>query len=80
MVYNSPSYLRPKLHVATTLCAGRVWYVINEYDLLVFKYADCNKNDKNKFEKNIQKGFDNTNRFCDEDINKFCLILLKGYP
>ena len=51
--------------------------MINEYDFLVFKYADCNKNENNKFEENIPKELDNTNRFCDEDINKFCLILLK---
>lgn len=48
---------------------------------LIFKCLKCNKSHKKYFSKGLVKRFGNTYEFCDGDIDKFCLMLLKGvYP
>ena len=48
---------------------------------LTFKCLDCNKNYKTEFDEGLTKRFQNTYRFCDGGINKFCHMLWKGvYP
>ena len=45
---------------------------------MVFKYVDCNKNPEKELDEGLAKRFENTYRFCDGVINKFCLILRRG--
>ena len=47
-------------------------------DLLTFKCVHCNKPYENKFDENLSKRFEDIYQFCDGDIKKFCLMLLKG--
>ena len=46
---------------------------------LTFKYADCKKKYEKKFDEDLAKTFKNTFKFWDEDINKLCLMLGKGF-
>ena len=49
--------------------------------LLLFNCSDCNKNYKKQFNEDLAKRFVNTNKFCDGDVNMFCLMLRKKvYP
>ena len=58
------------------------------YEYMVFKDAqlicrcfECEKNYKKDFNKELIKRFANIYQFCNEDINKFILLLRKGvYP
>ena len=45
-----------------------------------FKYVDCNKNYEKEFDANSAQRFGNTSKFCDRDINKFCLLPKGVYP
>ena len=48
---------------------------------LIFRCFECKKNYKKDFNKELIKRFANIYEFCDEDINKFILLLRKGvYP
>ena len=50
-------------------------------NLIEYKCLCCDKNNKKKFDEKIMKQFFNTYRFCNHDINKFVLLLLKSvYP
>ena len=44
---------------------------------LVFNCSDCNKNYKKVYE-DLAKTLENTYRFCDGDVNQFCLMLQNG--
>ena len=53
--------------------------VINEK--LIFKRIDCEKEYEKEFNKELLERFANTYKFCDNDINKFIMLLQKGvYP
>lgn len=52
-------------------------YVNVKDGLLVFNCSDCNKNYKKVYE-DLAKILENTYRFCDGDVNQFCLMLQKG--
>ena len=43
----------------------------------IFKCLNCNKNYEKEFNEDLIEHFENTYRFCDGDINKFCRMLLK---
>ena len=45
--------------------------------ILMLKCLKCNKSHKKYFNKDLVKGCPNTCKFCDGDINKFCLMLKK---
>ena len=48
---------------------------------LIFRCFECKKNYKKDFNKELINRFSNTYEFCNEDINKFILLLRKGvYP
>ena len=48
---------------------------------LIFRCFECKKNYKKDFDKELIKRFANIYEFCNEDINKFILLLRKGvYP
>ena len=50
-------------------------------ELLIFKSLKYNKTCEKQFNKDLFKKFASTYQFCDEDINKFCLMLGKAvYP
>ena len=51
-------------------------------DKLIFRCFSCKKNyEKDKDDKELIKKFANTYNFCDNDLNKFILLLRKGvYP
>ena len=43
----------------------------------IFKFLNCHKIYDKSFDKKLTKRFENTYRFCNKDINKFCLALKK---
>ena len=48
---------------------------------LIFRCFECKKNYEKDFNKELIKRFANIYEFCNEDINKFILLLRKGvYP
>ena len=55
--------------------------MITKDDQLIFRYFECNKNYKKDFNKELINRFANANEVCNEDVNKFILLLRKGvYP
>ena len=46
--------------------------------ILTFKRVDCKENFNEEFDDDLSISFMNTYKFCDGDINKFCLRLRKG--
>ena len=50
-------------------------------NLIKYRCLSCNKNYWNKLDEELKKKFKNTNKFSNNDINKFILLLRKGvYP
>ena len=48
---------------------------------LIFRCFGCKKNYKKDFNKDLINRFSSTYQFCNEDINKFILLLIKDvYP
>ena len=82
-------YSSEKLHSdKCTDCKSKLDYIsfkdsnqsINS-NQLIFKCFKCKKNYQKDFNKELIKRFSKTYRFCNEDINKFILLLRKGvYP
>ena len=46
---------------------------------LIFKCVNCNKNCSKDFDKELISRFSSTYNFCKGDINKFILLLRKGF-
>ena len=62
-------------------CSSCLDYIKIKNEKLLLKCFNCNTYYKKKFNKNLIKKFRNTYIFCDNDINKFVLLLRKGvYP
>ena len=57
----------------SNLCFPRA---INEK--LIFKCIDCEKEYEKEFNKELIERFANTYKFCDNDLNKFLILLRKG--
>ena len=62
-------------------CNSCLNYIKIKNEKLLLKCFNCNTYYKKKFNKDLIKKFRNTYSFCDNDINKFVLLLRKGvYP
>ena len=59
-------------------CSSTLEYISTKNDKLLFECFDCKKRYSRKFSKKLTKTFKNTWRFCNEDIDKFMLLLKKG--
>ena len=56
-------------------------YMVFKDDQLIFRCFECKKNCDKDFNNELNKRFANIYEFCNEDINKFILLLRKGvYP
>ena len=61
-----------------TNCDTCLGYISAKNNRLIFEWIKCSKKDKNHFNKDLIKGFENTYEII---INKFILLLRKGvYP
>ena len=64
-----------------TDCKSCLDYMITKDDQVIFRCFECKKNYKKDFNKELIKIFANIYEFCNEDINKFILLLRKSvYP
>ena len=64
-----------------TDCKSCLGYMSVKDDQLIFRCFECKKNYKKEFNKELIKRFTNIYEFCNEDVNKFILLLKKGvYP
>ena len=64
-----------------TNCKSCLDYMTTQDDQLIFRCFDGKTNDEKDFNKESIKRFANIYKFCNEDINKFILLLRKGiYP
>ena len=62
-------------------CKSCLDYITTKDEQLFFRYFECKKNYKKDFNKELIKRFANIYEFCNEDINKFTLLLRKViYP
>ena len=63
-------------------CESNLDYIkIKKNEKLLLKCFNCNIYYKKKFNKDLMKKFKNTYSFCNNDLNKFILLLRKGvYP
>ena len=64
-----------------TDCKSCLDNMITKDDQLIFRCFECKKNYEKDFNNELIKRFANIYEFCNEDINKFILLLRKGvYP
>ena len=64
-----------------TDCRSCVDYMTTKEEQLIFRCFECKKNYKKDFNKELIKRIPNIYELCNEDINKFILLLGKGvYP
>ena len=62
-------------------CNSCLDYIKTKNEKLLLKCFNCNNYYKKKFNKDLIKKFKNTYSFCDNDLNKLVLLLIKGvYP
>ena len=62
-------------------CKSNLCFVTAINEKLIFKCIDCEKEYEKEFNKELLERFANTYKFCDNDINKFIMLLQKGvYP
>ena len=62
-------------------CKSYLDYMITKDEKLIFRCFTRKKNYEKDFNKELIKRFANTYNFCDNDLNKFILLLTKGvYP
>ena len=62
-------------------CESNLDYLKIKNEKLLLKCFNCNTYYKKKFNRNLIKKFKNTYSFCNNDLNKFILLLRKGvYP
>ena len=62
-------------------CKSCLDYMKSKDEKLIFRCFSCKKNYEEDFNKELIKRFANTYNFCDNDLNKFILLLRKGvYP
>ena len=62
-------------------CGSSLEYISIKNGKLLFECFDCKKRYTIKFNKKLTKKFKNTYKFCNEDINKFMILLRRGaYP
>ena len=62
-------------------CKSNVCFVRAMNETLLFKCIDCEKEYEKEINKELVERFANTYKFCNNDINKFIILLRKGaYP
>ena len=62
-------------------CKSCLDYMTTKDEQLIFRCFECKKNYKKELTKELINRFSNTYEFCNEDINKFILLVRKGvYP
>ena len=62
-------------------CKSNLCFVRAMNETLLFKCIDCEKEYEKEFNKELLKRFSNTYEFCDNDLNKFLILLRKCvYP
>ena len=62
-------------------CKSNLCFVRAINEKLIFKCIDCEKEYEKEFNKELRERFENTYKFCDNDLNKFIMLLRKGvYP
>ena len=62
-------------------CNSNLCFVRAMNETLLFKCIDCEKEYEKEFNKELLERFSNTYEFCDNDLNKFIMLLRKGvYP
>ena len=62
-------------------CKSSLDYMITKDEKLIFRCFTCKKNYEKYFNKELIKRLANTYNFCNNDLNKFILLLRKGiYP
>ena len=62
-------------------CKSNLCFVRAINEKLIFKCIDCEKEYEKEFNKELIESFANTNKFCDNDLDKFVMLLRKGaYP
>ena len=62
-------------------CKSNLCFVRAINEKLIFKCIDCEKEYEKEFHKELLERFANTYKFCDNDLNKFIMLLRKGvYP
>ena len=62
-------------------CSSSSEYISTKNGKLLFECFDCKRKYSRKFSEKLAKRFKNTYKFCNEDIDKFLLLLRKGvYP
>ena len=59
-------------------CKFNLSFVRAINEKLIFKCIDCEKEYEKEFNKELLKRFSNTYEFCDNDLNKFLILLRKG--
>ena len=59
-------------------CKSCLDYMTAKDEKLIFRLFTCKKNYEKDFNKELIKRFANTYNFCDNDLNKFILLLRKG--
>ena len=60
-------------------CKSNLEYMTANDGLLIFMCVDCNKTYEKKFDEDLFKRFQNNHTLCDRDLNKFSLMLQKGF-
>ena len=62
-------------------CKSNLFFVNAVNEKLIFKCINCEKDYEKEFNKQLMERFENTYKFCDNDLNKFLILLKKGvYP
>ena len=59
-------------------CKFQLDYMIIKNNKVIFRCSECKKNHSKDFDNELIKRFANIYEFCNEDINKFMLLLRKG--
>ena len=59
-------------------CESNLDYIKIKNEKLLLKCFNCNSYYKKKFNKDLIKKFKNMYSFCNDDLNKFILLLRKG--
>ena len=62
-------------------CKSNIDYIKTKNEKLILECYNCKKRYRKKFNKDLIKRFTSTYEFCNNDLNKFVLLLRKGvYP
>ena len=60
-------------------CKSNLCFVRAMNEKLIFKCIHCEKEYEKEFNKELVERFANTYKFCDNDLNKFIMLLRKDF-